>query len=85
MKIDTGGPAFARTAIPDSIDPCRQLEGGSEGMSLRDYFAGQALAGLAAAPDSWKHQDIPEMAFKLADGMIAEKRRTEASATGAKK
>ena len=40
-------------------------------MTLRDYFAGQALAGLLAEP-GWT--DIPHMstlAYKFADAMIA--------------
>jgi hypothetical protein len=41
-----------------------------KGMSLRDYYAGQALAGLAAQvnmPDN----DYARMAFKIADAMLA--------------
>lgn len=46
-----------------------------KGMSLRDYFAGQALAGLLAAPHN-KIEDldgirsIAEFAYDLADAMI---------------
>jgi len=35
---DDGGAAFAR--------PASSVTNGSEGMSLRDWFAGQALAGI---------------------------------------
>lgn len=48
---------------------------GSKGMSLQDYFAGQALAGLLAAPHN-KIEDIEgirsiaEFSYDLADAMI---------------
>lgn len=46
--IDEGGFAFPTTALftPDG----KFLSGGSDGMSLRQYYAGQALAGLCANP-----------------------------------
>lgn len=43
-----GGAAFPRTGIPGEygmVDP------GDKGMSLRDWFAGQALNGLVSQPD----------------------------------
>ena len=36
-----GGPAFP-------FDPVGGIHGGSTGMSLRDYFAGQAMAAMVA-------------------------------------
>jgi len=43
-KQDDGGPAFPHTQEYIDGDGVRQLAWG--GMSLRDYFAGQALAGM---------------------------------------
>ena len=46
-------------------------------MSLRDCFAGQALAGLLADP---RWTDIPHMsglAYRFADGMIAARERSD--------
>ena len=45
---------------------------GDEGMTLRDYYAGQALVGLLASidtqdPDS---EHIGKLCFMLADGLI---------------
>ncbi len=42
------------------------------GMTLRDYFAGQALAGLATTyePGVRYSEDIAEIAFRCADAMI---------------
>ena len=52
------------------------------GMSLRDYFAGQALAGLCANPDLGSSvifsedrpdETIAEMAYTVADALIAQR------------
>ena len=58
--IDDGGDAFPH---PD----------GSFGMSLRDYFAGQALAGMCANPDLTSFLPAPMAcaAYKIADAMLA--------------
>lgn len=46
----------------------------STGMSLRDWFAGQALAGLLAGQYSesgrWNLSDLPKESFEIADAMI---------------
>ena len=50
-KIDDGGPAFARPGFfhDNSLSNMDCLP--EDGMSLRDWFAGQALAGLYACRD----------------------------------
>jgi len=72
-----GGPAFP-TFFPDP-----EVGSGYAGMTLRDYFAGQALAGYLASPiNKFTHQlDVdPEQlnmgvitrdAYDLADAMIS--------------
>ena len=60
-----GGPAFARTCD------------GQTGMSLRDYFAGQAIAGAALDPDG-KRLDVTSYlcaynAYKVADLMLSQR------------
>lgn len=69
---DTGGPAFP--------DPARA--GGhcmETGMTLRDWFAGQALAGIMANPEAWKDDDgllrAERIAFWKADLMLAEREK----------
>ena len=74
MTKDTGGPAF----------PCsnEQFTAGNSytgdaapGMTLLDYFAGQALL---SAPDYQKSSDpalTAKWAFEVAVEMVAEKRR----------
>lgn len=45
MKNNDGGPAFPRSAVITSEDT--EWDHGDDGMSLRDWFAGQALASCA--------------------------------------
>lgn len=46
MAKNDGGPAFPRTEhVWDGV-----IEEGSAGMSLRDYFAGQAILSLTMMP-----------------------------------
>ena len=50
------------------------------GMSLRDYFAGQALAGYSANSDFWKeltHEDTATAAYKAADAMMEARKSDE--------
>lgn len=44
-----------------------------QGMSLRDYFAGQALLGICAHADTWGLATSPKIAhqaYELADAML---------------
>lgn len=49
MKIDDGGPAYPRP-IGHTPNIGASFSRAQEGMTLRDYFAGQFLAGIAANP-----------------------------------
>lgn len=73
-KQDDGGPAFPMYFGPND-------GGNNGGMALRDYFAGQAMAGLFANSDAFEHNDDATMAkyaYSVADAMIeARKRRAE--------
>lgn len=79
MADDNGGPAFPTT---------KPLEGWgdpNQGMTLRDYFAGQALAGMMAgefhvyAADLAKDRGhsstavIAASAYEFADAMLKER------------
>ena len=71
MTRDDGGPAF-----PDHIDLHNTEIVDIPGMFLRDYFAGQALAGLCAfyKLNTPEDQDtISKMAYQLSDAMLAER------------
>ncbi len=43
------------------------------GMSLRDWFAGQALAGRLADGTDRRKRDVAEEAYAYADAMMAER------------
>lgn len=72
MAKDHGGPAF----------PNQNQHGDSDqvGMSLRDWFAGQALVGMLAStahpnangPETQAAKGWAQMSYILADAMIAE-------------
>jgi hypothetical protein len=68
--INDGGPAFPN--VPS--DPLYQSW--DQGMSLRDWFAGQALAGLVFHNDygAVSDQDIAKGAYKFADAMLASRK-----------
>lgn len=69
--IDDGGPAFAcGVASPDGE---KHLQ---EGMSLRDWFAGQALE-KASKGNSKTAQDIAKRAYYIADAMIAARKEKQ--------
>ena len=80
-KINDGGPAFP------VIPPEGRADGfpsPAEGMSLRDWFAGQALAGMWVGRESDflriespAANDIARSAFKIADAMLAERTKGE--------
>ena len=73
MSKNTGGPAF----------PAMRYEFGGEddGMSLRDWFAGMAMQGLIASPRGTPNGAdatdtyYAEMAYIMADAMIAEREK----------
>ena len=64
-----GGPAFPVPLLPgqswQGMGPC-------DGMTLRDYFAGKALQGICAHPDTWGllQKGIARTAYDMADEMI---------------
>ena len=75
---DNGGPAFPTPDLSAyGIGPCSSPDGNEYriyGMSLRDWFAGQALAGMMA--DSFMHESAERIAFgsyAMADAMLAER------------
>ncbi|WP_386681906.1 hypothetical protein [Loktanella sp. R86503] len=76
-KPDDGGPAYPQHDLSQyGMGPSYRGEFHTvEGMSLRDYFAGQAIQGFCADPSS--HQvfgdatDAAENAYMVADAMIA--------------
>ena len=70
--INDGGPAFP-------VDDRYHADGrvhGSNGMTLRDYFAGQSILGLALQTDTID-SNVAQWAYALADAMLAARERKE--------
>ena len=71
-----GGPAFPR---PVGDTKSGLWNGVQDGMTLRDWFAGQSLAGLLSNPGSRDGQfiktakDFAKYSYQAADAMIAER------------
>ena len=74
-----GGPAFARTSSNEYGDGgCYE----QRGMTLRDYFAGQALNAYLGQ-DEAREYGLPEIAsdcYRATDAMLAERDRRESDA-----
>lgn len=64
------GPSFTSNGHPNGHDM---------GMSQRDWFAGQAMAGLAAHSGSYGFgngpSDLADRAYEIADAMLAEREK----------
>jgi len=61
---NTGGPAFPESCNGFII----------HGMTLRDYFAGQALIGFGESINMFSNRSVAaEAAFSIADAMIIER------------
>ena len=74
-KVNDGGSAFPSLSVPES-NHFDFEESGSQGMSLRAWFAGQALASLGRYHDlgdrPGEEQRIVKACVVLADALIAE-------------
>jgi hypothetical protein len=74
MTKDTGGPAFPLPEQRTSFGGQSTYQSASYGMTLRDWFAGQALSGMLADPNGpW--EGAAEKAYWMADLMIAERNK----------
>lgn len=74
---DNGGPAFPQDERHDNGELFRQ----HGGMTLRDWFAGQALAGMLAFPGAVNGSreksgvGVARAAYVYADAMLAERQK----------
>ena len=76
--IDDGGPAFPmQVKLANGTDNYR-------GMSLRDWFAGQAMAGILFISNSVKNESkqpaeklIATTAYLMADAMLAARKENK--------
>ena len=65
---NTGGPAYP-TSNYEAMVPLST--GYSEGMTLRDYFAAKAMGGFCADPNMIGIEHTAELAYRVADAMLA--------------
>jgi len=79
-KTNDGGPAFAHSGTPHSPEDNEgDGEAAQSGMSLRDWFAGQAANGLLASTAHPKFDqskpvvcsNVAGYAYEIADAMLA--------------
>lgn len=76
-----GGPAFPRTNERDSLG--NSIAPGTDGMSLRDWFAGQAINGIWATADSGADfAAIASDAYAMADAMLQARAAIRAAVRG---
>jgi hypothetical protein len=61
----TGGPAF-------SSDPGMTYGG----MTLRDWFAGQAMQGMLSASENYQTRELARYAFDVADTMLSQREKS---------
>ena len=78
MSHDTGGPAFPYSALQPG-GPTMYAD--SEGMTLRDWFAGQAASGICSSRDEagvlleHGYEWIATEAYRVADAMLKERNK----------
>jgi hypothetical protein len=72
-EINDGGPAFPRPATKDASGLI--IRESQKGMTLRDYFAGQALSSRAVMLKNgvMYASDVATECYDLADAMLAAK------------
>lgn len=78
MSKKDGGPAFGgkRTEPTTFGDVAYQIEMYYPGMSLRDYFAGQALAGISSRQSFYNiEHGAAESSYRIADAMLEEREK----------
>ena len=68
----SGGPAFPSGEAYSANGVISRKGPLYEGMTLRDYFAAKAMEALL---HNWKEEVIPQMAYKIADEMLAEREK----------
>ena len=69
-KKNDGGSAFP---VPDVTYPNGEIQFGTNGMSLRDYFAAKALTILHKDDSVQNINDIAISSYAIADAMLKER------------
>ena len=71
--IDDGGPAFPTAAHEEDSASGLHFVPFALGMSIRDWFAGQAIAGLALTETA--SENVAHWAYHVADALLAERKK----------
>jgi len=73
--IHDGGPAFPFGQVSETTG--QPINGFfNPGMTLLDWFAGQAMVGWISSPDtSGNHSDMSKWCYDAADAMIKERNK----------
>ena len=64
---DAGGPAFPSTLVNEREGVCERFTG----MTLRDWFAGQALAGMGGL--QLPYEEAARVSYEYADALLQER------------
>lgn len=78
-RVEDGGPAYPRPQSEEEDGAGGYLKHAAQGgMSLRDWFAGQYIMGIAANPNRDDHFPIDQAAtaYDQADAMLIIRTRT---------
>jgi hypothetical protein len=68
MTINNGGPAFPRPAAFSNAERTACTE--QDGMTLRDWFASQALVSMGVEYTDECHSSVAQCAYRYADAML---------------
>jgi len=85
MSKTDGGPAFPKLKRIDPMHPDNVPKYETAGgMTLRDWFAGQALTGLFACETDYRaetleeaQQEAADICYAMADAMLAKRERDQ--------
>jgi len=75
MTKDTNGPAFPQMRVWNASLAEYEDTQQYPGMTLRDWFAGQAFAGLLASGGAADWSIDADNAYRAADAMLAERNK----------
>jgi hypothetical protein len=74
--LKDGGPAFPQQLSDGQRERGCSADFGYGGMTLRDWFAGQALLCLGSgAAEAFGRQELAEHAYRIADAMLTEREK----------
>ena len=68
-----GGAAFPRPMTNLDLNEAGAMRYEQDGMTLRDWFAGQALNALVSIPGDESYRELAGTAYRMADEMLTER------------